>query len=213
MRFPGVFFPNLGDPRLAGLDKTYSDNFPYQASDSLPLQYEGQRVAKSWGRWAVITSGTLGFWGLGVGTGCLSSTLASLRLLSGSLRPVQVTDFGFIFCWARLSPGRGGGREKRRGERTALSAQSWVPLLCLPWPSCHPLREGPVPGHNGGSDPLWDLPWGRTSRPGIGFSTPHLFSICPTTEHQGQKGLRAEADPWLCVTDGNTEARRKALVA
>lgn len=162
---------------------------PIKQVTAFPHSMKDGEWLRAWGRWAVITSGTLGFWGLGVRTGCLSSNLASLPLLPGSLRPVQVTDFGFIFCWARLSPGRGGDREKRRGEGTALSAQSWVPLLCLPWPGCHPLPEGPVPAHNGGPDPLWDLLLrGRTSRPGIGLST---LTLSPFVPLQSTRAKRA----------------------
>lgn len=126
---------------------------------------------------------------VGGGIGCLSSILPSLPLLPGSLRPVQVTVFGFIFCWARLSPGRGGGRERRRGGGTAISAQSQSLCSCPPWPGCHPLLEGPVPGDSGDLDPC------GTSSPGAGQqvqnrpSSPCPSSIHPATEHQREKGL------------------------
>lgn len=32
MRFPGVLFPKLGGSCPAGLDKSYSDNCPHEAS-------------------------------------------------------------------------------------------------------------------------------------------------------------------------------------
>lgn len=117
-------------------------------------------------------------------TSYLSATLPSLPLLPGSLRPVQVTVFGFIFCWARLSPGRGGGREQRRGEGTALSAQSRAPLL-LPSLAWLPPSSGETgPWAQWGPRPLRDvLPWG-TNRP---FS-PHRFSFCPAASFFSHMG-------------------------
>ena len=146
----------------------FTDNCPYGASGTLPLQYGGWTVDRAWGGGEGIRSGTLGFWGVGG---------HRLLLLHSSFpvappwepQPVQVTVFGFIFCWARLSPGRGGGREKRRGEGTALSAQSRCLCSCPPWPGCHPLPEGLVPGHNGDPDPRGASSCGAASRLGIGF--------------------------------------------
>ena len=44
MRFPGVLFPKLGNPCLAGLDKIYSAHCTYQAGGTQPSQCDGRRV-------------------------------------------------------------------------------------------------------------------------------------------------------------------------
>lgn len=115
-----------------------------------------------------IRSGTLS---LSVG-GCvvISSILASLSLRPGSLRPVQVTAFEFIFCRARLSPWRGGvGREE--GRRNSFVSTILAPLLLPSLVRLPPSSGGTSPWGQWGPGPLWDLlPWGRTSRSGLGLS-------------------------------------------
>lgn len=103
-------------------------------------------------------------------------------------RLVQVIVFGFIFCWARLSLGRGGGREKRRGEGTALSAQSPEPLLLpsLAW----------LPPSSGGTS-LWAQwgpdPWGTSSlQAGPAGRNRPLPSPLPFHPAESQKGLQLQ---------------------
>ena len=100
----------------------------------------------------------------------ISSIFASLPLRPGSLRPVQVTVFGFIFCRARLSPGRGGvGREE--GRRNSFVSTILAPLLLPSLARLPPSSGGTSPWGQWGPRTLWDLlPWGRTSRSGLGLS-------------------------------------------
>lgn len=159
-------------------------------------------ISRGWGRG--VLSGIFWLW-WGVVTSCLSATLPSLPLLPGSLRPVQVTVFGFIFCRARLSPGRGGGREQRRGEGIALSAQSRAPPLLPSLARLPPSSRETSPWAQWGPRPPWDLLCWGTSRP---FS-PYPFSFRPAAKHQSQKGPGDRAEPRLLFTHGETEARRK----
>lgn len=98
----------------------------------------------------------------------------------------------------------GEGAGSKGGEKEQLRQHNPGRLCsCPPWPGCHPLPEGPIPGHNGDPDPC------AISSPGaeIGLST------LPAAEPQSQKGLGAQAEPWFLCTHGETEARRKDLIA
>ena len=122
MRFPGVPFPMLGNPSLAGI-VPIKQVAPHNVREG---EWMELLEPLCWGQ-GRNRSGTLELSGR-VGTGYLSFILASLLLLPGSLRPVQVTVFGFIFCWARLSPGRGGkgrwGHSAGPGQRA--KGPQWV---------------------------------------------------------------------------------------
>lgn len=172
MQSPGVLFPKLGDHVELGWAGFTLLMTPVK--QGAPLVHS-VRIGSRWDLfplrelWGVGKRGQTRhplalevFWRWGVVTGCLSATLPSLPLLPGSLRPPQVTVFGFIFCWARLSLGRGGGREQRRGEERLCQHNLGRLCSCPPWPVCHPLPEGPVAGHNRAPAPPWDfLPWGQ----------------------------------------------------
>lgn len=163
MRFPRVPFPNLRDLCVPRRDKVYSENYPMEQVAPFPHSMkDGEYLEPGRGRDQIWHARLLAGGG---GHRLPFFHPSSLPLLSGSLRPVQVTVFGFIFCWARLSPGRGGGREKRRGEGTALSAQSQAPLLLPSWSRLPPFPGGTSSWAQWGPRPRWDLlPWHRTSR-------------------------------------------------
>lgn len=203
MRFPGVLFPKLGDSCLVGLDKLYSDNCPDQASGTLPSQYEGQRVGRAWE--GKGSEQVLGFWQW-VGTGCLSSTLPPLSLLPGSLSSSRSSSLGLFFAGLGC-PWGGEGVGRNEGEKEQLCQHNpWSLCSCPPWPGCHPLLEGPVPGHNGDQTPGGPPPFRQGRQVGNRPLCPHPF---PFILLQSQQGLRAAAGPRHHFRDGETESRRK----
>lgn len=110
MRFPGVLFPKLGGSCPAGLDKSYSDNCPHEASGTPPLHYEGWRVDRaSQGEGEERVRSSTWLWGRGgAWAGCLPSTLPSLSSsLGASARPGHRLWVYFLLGSAVPREGRG----------------------------------------------------------------------------------------------------------
>lgn len=192
MKFPVVPFPKLADPCLAVQDKISS--LSCQARGTPPHWVRRQKLlpgsralAGGGGR----ERGQVPF-GFGGWSQAASMPLFPCHSSLGASGLPRSPSLGLFFAGLGC-PLRGEGAGSKGGEKEQLYQHNPGRLCsCPPWPSCHPLPEGPVPGHNGDPDRC------GTSSPGVEIDLSALtlshFILLPNIRARKTSELKQSCD-------------------
>lgn len=177
----------------------------------LPLQYLlGWTVDRAWGWGKGSDQGHSAFGGGWAQAAAAPPFLPCHSSLGASARPGH--RLWVYFLLGSAVPWERRGQGEKEGRRNSFVSTILEPLLLPSLAWLPPSSGGTSPWARWGPRPPGCLLRGSQqvgNRPVL----PHPFSTHPAAEPLSQQGLWAEAGPWLHFTDGETEARTKALVA